>query len=142
MRPKETVTVPADIVVDLRTGLYAQIGIAGEQLDRLTAKPDRERHPEWYRKPLDDLDRVRSLLDAIGWRQSDTLVASVELDLSEHQWALLRALETMLEAIEDPDTNDMGDAARSTPPAVEAARRRASAIRAFVHSITTQDQYE
>jgi hypothetical protein len=38
MTPRHTVVVPAAILADLRTGLYAQIGIAGEQLDSLTAK--------------------------------------------------------------------------------------------------------
>jgi hypothetical protein len=37
MTPKETAVVPASIVAELRTGLYAQIGMAGEHPLRYAA---------------------------------------------------------------------------------------------------------
>lgn len=128
MTPKETIIVPAEAVLDLRTGLYAQIGVIAEVLESLTLKPDRERHPQRYHRPLEDLAQIRSLLDAIGWDLPDSSVG-VELDLREHRPALLSGLKTLLETIDQPAT--VGDSA--APPSTETAvSERASAIRALL----------
>lgn len=134
MTPKETVTVPADVVVDLRTALYAQIGVIAEVLDSLTLRPDRERHPRRYQQPLQDLDRIRLLLDAIGWHHTGRPV-SVELDLYEFGRALRGALQMMLdEAIDHP-------ACGNAPPSTEEAlRKRARAIRALLRSIRPRER--
>jgi hypothetical protein len=133
MTPKGTIVVPAGVVLDLRTGLYAQIGTIAEVLESLTLRPDRELHQQRYHRSLQDLDRIRSLLDAIGWRHRDSLVA-VELDLSEHRRALLGGLQAIFETIDQPTT----DRESAAPSSIEDAVQRANAIRALLRSVRSQ----
>jgi hypothetical protein len=130
MTPKDTIIVPAEIVIDLRTALYTQIGAIAEVLDSLTLKPDRDRHPQRYHQPLQNLDRIRRLLDTIGWSQSNRRT-SVELDLGEHRRALVGALQMALTVIDDAAAGD-----RTTPaPSEEAVRERTYTIRALLGSV-------
>jgi hypothetical protein len=64
----------------------------------------REQHPEWYREPLEHFDRVRALLDLIGWDATDT-PAEVHIDLHEHQGAILDALRVEM-IISDADLEE------------------------------------
>ena len=42
-----TITVPAELVDDLRVGLYACLADAAEDTSDATTRRERERHPEW-----------------------------------------------------------------------------------------------
>lgn len=84
-------TVPAEMAEHLRSGLHSGIGDAAETIAQVVGEPGREQHPEWYREPLAHFDRVRALLDLIGWNATDPAV-EVRADLSEHRQAILDAL--------------------------------------------------
>jgi len=84
-------TVPAEMVEHLRSGLHSGIGDAAETIAQVVGEPAREQHPEWYREPLSHFDRVRALLDTIGWAATDP-PAEVSVDLREHRHAVLDAL--------------------------------------------------
>ena len=83
--------VPAEMAEHLRSGLHSGIGDAAETIAQVVAEPGREQHPEWYREPLAHFDRVRALLDMIGWGATDPAV-EVSVDLREHRHAVLDAL--------------------------------------------------
>ncbi len=137
MTPKDTITVPADTVVDLRTALYTQIGVIAEVLDYLTFRSDREHHPQRYQQPLQDLDRIRSLLDTIGWHQLNRPI-SVELYLREHRRALVGALRMALTIIDRPATAVTDNTAPA--PSGEAVRERARAIQALLDKVHTSEE--
>jgi hypothetical protein len=82
--------VPAEMAEHLRSGLHSGIGDAAETIAQVVGEPGREQHPEWYREPLVHFDRVRALLDLIGWGATDPAV-EVSVDLSEHRQAILDA---------------------------------------------------
>lgn len=84
-------TVPAEMAEHLRSGLHSGIGDAAETIAQVVGETGREQHPEWYREPLAHFDRVRALLDLIGWSATDPAV-EVRADLSEHRQAILDAL--------------------------------------------------
>ncbi|HEV3319487.1 MAG TPA: hypothetical protein VG053_07120 [Solirubrobacteraceae bacterium] len=84
-------TVPAEMAEHLRSGLHSGIGDAAETIAQVVGEAGREQHPEWYREPLAHFDRVRALLDLIGWSATDPAVG-VSVDLSEHRQAILDAL--------------------------------------------------
>jgi hypothetical protein len=84
-------TVPAEMVGYLRSGLHSGIGDAAETIAQVVGEPGREQHPEWYREPLTHFDRVRALLNTIGWAATDP-PAEVSVDLHEHRHAILDAL--------------------------------------------------
>jgi hypothetical protein len=84
-------TVPAEMAEHLRSGLHSGIGDAAETIAQIASEAGREQHPEWYREPLARFDRVRALLDVIGWSATDPAV-EVSVDLCEHRQAVLDAL--------------------------------------------------
>jgi hypothetical protein len=84
-------TLPAEMAEHLRSGLHSGIGDAAETIAQVVVEPGREQHPEWYREPLAHFDRVRALLDLIGWAATDP-PAEVSVDLREHRHAVLDAL--------------------------------------------------
>jgi hypothetical protein len=84
-------TVPAEMVGHLRSGLHSGIGDAAETIAQVVCEPSREEHSEWYREPLSHFDRARALLDTIGWAATDP-PAEVSVDLREHRHAVLDAL--------------------------------------------------
>jgi hypothetical protein len=59
-----------------------------------------ERHPECYAKDFARLEEVLALLNAIGWSEAEQ-PAEVVIDLCEHRWALLKAIETVARVAAD-----------------------------------------
>ncbi len=84
-------TVPANLVPQLRSGLFGEWGFAAEDISHHALQfgskaPDdgSEAPDDVYRKPLETFDVGRALLDAVGWRTTSSQ-ADVSIDLSRHR---------------------------------------------------------
>ena len=95
--PGAVLTVPAGLVCQLRVGLHVELGAACETISQIVNTPGREEHAECYQEPLKHLDAARWLLEVIGWANTGS-PTDVEVDLREHRWVLLAALESQLES--------------------------------------------
>jgi hypothetical protein len=134
-------TVPAEMVGDLRSGLHSAIQPPVEGIAEVVDQPGRERHPEWYVEHFERLEQVLALLDLLGWCETDQ-PAEVRIDLREHRWALLEAIEVVaLVAGDNLDELDMVDAertGRSEPPKRKETIGRVFALRDFCLAVTVQ----
>ncbi len=128
------ITVPAQMVGVLRSGLYSEIGNTAEALAQVTGRAGREQHLESYREPLERLDRTRALLDLIGWSATGPAVA-VRVGLPEHREAILNGLAVAMTVgdgdLEEAAQVDAERAARGEAPVREATTRRVLALREF-----------
>jgi DNA-binding NarL/FixJ family response regulator len=86
------VTVPADLVGQLRNGLHNVLSVAASEVSSVADRANRERHPEWYDQPLERFTRTCALLDAMGWGDSEQPVAA-QINFGEHRLALIDALD-------------------------------------------------
>lgn len=129
-----TITVPAQLVGVLRNGLHSEIGNAAESLAQVAGQADREQHPEWYREPIEYLDRTRALLDLIGWSATSPS-DEVRVDLREHRETVLDGLDVAMivgEAdLKEAEKVDVERAARGEEPIHEATTQRVFALREF-----------
>lgn len=125
--------VPAEMVEHLRSGLHSGIGDATETIARVVGETGREQHPEWYREPLAHFDRVRALLDLIGWGATDP-AAEVSVDLREHQQAVLDALGVAM-IVGDADLKEAETVGTAKG---KATIRRALALGEFVAAVDAQ----
>jgi len=100
-----TIAIPADVVVQLREGLFSQLGDVAQGLAAVIVRPAGARRREWV-EPVALFDRARAVLDLIGWEQRDP-EPDVEVDLHPHrraiEAALCRELETQWNLAETDD---------------------------------------
>lgn len=133
-----TITVPAELVDDLRIGLYTCLADAAEDTTDAAARRERERRPGWFQSARSKFERTWELLDRIGWAESDEPKA-LDLELETHREALLDALEVMLlvgeDDLDDAAAVDAERARRGEPARSEATAERVSAVRCFADSI-------
>src|SRR6202042_42341 len=107
----ETITIPPDALPLVRAGAYDLIEDAADAISAVADTRDREDRPERLQAPFEWLARVRALLDAIGWRASET--AKVTVSFAEHGATLCEAVDgiftVMVDALEEADnaTRDM-----------------------------------
>jgi hypothetical protein len=134
-------TVPAEMAEHLRSGLHSGIGDAAETIAQVVVEAGREQHPERYREPLEHFDRVRALLDLIGWSALDPAV-EVRVDLREHRQAVLDALRVAMLVsdadLEEAERVDAERAKRDEPSKRETTIRHVHALREFVASVEAQ----
>ena len=119
-----TLTIPADVIPDVREGVFCLLGDAAEGIMHALERRDREHHPEWFRADRDQLSAVFALLDLIGW-SADREPLDVQLDLAEHGATLKDAIEGFLPLLEDLY---LQAAAGDSRPAQEGRRSRKEAI--------------
>jgi hypothetical protein len=122
--------VPAEMAEHLRSGLHSGIGDAAETIAQVVGEPGREQHPEWYRDPLAHFDRVRALLDMIGWGATDP-AAEVSVDLCEHRQAVLDALGVAM-IVADADLKEAESVSTANG---KATIRRVLALSEFVVAV-------
>lgn len=132
------ITVPAELVSELRHGLHTVLGNAAEGVSQITERFGREHHPEWYAEQRERFERTWALLDLIGWRESKQ-PAAVQINLREQRRAVREALDVRLPVAEDDleeaDAVDAERAEQSEPPMREATTSRVLALREFAASI-------
>jgi hypothetical protein len=90
-----TLTIPADVVGILRNALHTEIGQDTSEIESVCEDGYGDLHADEYDEPLRHFDAHRALLDAIGWSKPDSNQL-VQIDLEQHQWALLTTLEHRL----------------------------------------------
>jgi hypothetical protein len=133
-----TITVPAELVNDIRIGLYVCLADAAEQTCEAAKRGERERHPEWFQSARAKFERTWRLLDRIGWAEADR-PEPFELDPDSDREALLDALEVMLlvgiDDLDDAAAVDAERVRRGEPPRSQATADRVSALRHFAGSI-------
>jgi hypothetical protein len=133
-----TITVPAELVDDLRIGLYACLADAAEDTSDAAKRRERERHPEWFQSARSKFERTWELLDLIGWAEPGQPEA-LDLELETYRDALLDALEVLLlvgeDDLDDSAAVDAERAQRGEAPRSEATADRVSALRHFASSV-------
>lgn len=133
--PSKLLAVPAAIVPYLRDGLHSEIGTAVEEISVVTWEEGRAEHPEWYGEPIEHLDRVRRLLDLVGW-SANSKPGEIQIDVREHSQLILAALKTELSMVDgqlrESAQIDAERAARGEPPQRETTAQRMIALREFV----------
>jgi hypothetical protein len=132
------VTVPAEMVGHLRNGLHSVLGGGAQGISQLVDRPGREQHPEWYQEPREHFNRACALLDLIGW-SDPAQPAAAQIDLREHRWALMAALDVVLliadADMEEADAVDAERAKRGEQPKREATIKRVLATREFASAV-------
>ncbi len=132
------ITVSAEMVGELRHGLYTVLGNAAEGVSQITEQFEREHHPEWYAEQRERFERTWALLDLIGWREPKQ-PAAIRINLHEHHRTVNEALDVrLLVAADDLDEADAVDAERAEqgePPMREATTNRVFALREFASSV-------
>jgi hypothetical protein len=116
---EDTVVIDGVLVRLLRTGAYASLGLAADDLSACTSPASRELDPGVYVAPLERLDGVRSLLNVLGWRHADP-ERQVKLQLARHRVALAEATQIALDTSEDADP-----ASRPSPEHIDRLRELA-----------------
>ncbi|MGC2372386.1 MAG: hypothetical protein WA484_00785 [Solirubrobacteraceae bacterium] len=100
--------IPPQIIAYVRDALHSVIGQAAERIANVADWSREEQCPVWYVEHLERLERVFALLEVLGWSEADCSSA-IRIDLCEHRWALLKALEVLaLDAQDDLDELDLG----------------------------------
>jgi len=89
-------TIPAETVALVRSGSFAELFVAAEEIAGAQLDAGYEEAAEWYAEPLRRLDAARALLAEVGWERVAEPVP-VTIDLDTHRGALLRAARTDLE---------------------------------------------
>jgi hypothetical protein len=104
-----TIVIDGVLVRLLRTGAYATLGLAADDVSACTSPASRELDPDVYATPLERLDGARSLLNVLGWRHADP-ERRVELELAVHRVALSEAAQIALDTSEDAEPGSRPDA--------------------------------
>lgn len=94
------IAIPGPIVRHLRCALLSEIGAAASLIGQASMALEKEKHPELFEQPVEQLDAYRALLDVIAWGEPPE-EADMEIDLAGHRWALITALEARLEVERD-----------------------------------------
>lgn len=131
---RQLITVPAEMLGELRNGLHTVLGDAAQGTSQITDTGGRERHPEWYAEHRERFERTWALLDLIGWSEPKH-PAALRLDLHRHGEAVIEALDVRRLVAEDDlkeaDAVDTERAERGEPPKRHQTIERAEAVREF-----------
>jgi hypothetical protein len=123
--------IPAELVRSLRMGLHSELGGAAQDIERVSDRHGRHRHPEWYKEPLAKFDAVRALLDEVGWGEPSKPI-DIEVDMDKHQCVLLSALRSQVcihqDMVEEAEQVDRERAKQGKPPKAPATIARAEAL--------------
>jgi hypothetical protein len=129
-----TLTIPADVIPDVREGLFSLMGDAGEGIMHALEQPEHERHPERFQAGRAQLGQVFALLDLVGWDAGGE-PRDVDVELREHGQTLKEAVDGYLPLLEDQDAeadlNDRLRAERGLPPRKQEIVRRLAGLREF-----------
>jgi hypothetical protein len=129
-----TLTIPANVISDVREGLFCLMGDAIQEIDAALIQPERELYPEWFERDRRRLEGVLALLDLIGWA-ADGESREVKVDLREHGRSLKEAVDGFLPLLadqeEEADANDAWRAEQGKPPRKDEIIASALALREF-----------
>jgi hypothetical protein len=130
------ITVPAEMVEDLRDGVYAELRNVAEVVIQATQTAGHLDHPERYHQQRLRACAACALLDLIGWTGGDPPV-ELQVDLAQHRVVLLAALcgarDDAGGALEDAATGRQTD-----PSKREASTQRAHKLQQLVSAVEAQ----
>ncbi|HTD08633.1 MAG TPA: hypothetical protein VK680_07055 [Solirubrobacteraceae bacterium] len=121
--------VPGEVVVALRDGLVCLLAEAALDVDAVAVSAAHLRVGEWG-EPVARFDRVRSVLDLIGWEHQEP-EPDVEVELCWYGQTVVDALVTELGSMRDLAESDDGEQH-------ERATRKAGAIERFLATLESQ----
>ena len=124
-----TTVVPGEVVVALREGLVCLLAEAAGDVDAVAVRSARVRVGEWG-EPVARFDRVRAVLDLIGWEEQDP-EGDVEVELCWYGQTVVDALVTDLDS-----TLHLAEAREGEQH--ERAIRKAGVIERFLATLETQ----
>jgi hypothetical protein len=124
------VTVPAELVGDLRIGLHNELTAPAEGVIEVVSRADRETQPEQYHEHLDYLDELCVLLDIVGWARPKQQTAVV-IDLRPHR----RAVTTALDFATTSSVDELKDAEKADATKQDATAKRVAALREFATAV-------
>lgn len=75
----------------VRCAVLAELGNAAAEIEQSSVGCNMENRPEDFGALLDELDTARTLLDAVGWSNTEH-----SIDVEKHRRPLLSALESWL----------------------------------------------
>jgi hypothetical protein len=127
-----TLTIPAEVIPDVREGLFCVLGGAAESTLHTLEQPDREYHPEWFREDREQLKEVLALLDLVGWN-AGCETGQMDVDVAAHSHTLKAAVDAYLPILEnqekEADVDDERRAQEGRPPRKREIVRRVVALR-------------
>ena len=94
-----TLTIPADVIPDVREGLYGLLGVAADRIGSCLVHPDRDAMVDGFIEARSQLERVFPLFDLVGWTTRDD-PHSIDLDVAEHGKTVNDAVEGYLPHLE------------------------------------------
>jgi hypothetical protein len=138
------VTIPPDLLNDVRDVLYAHLNAIGRELFYVGEGPISERDPAQYAGIFERLDKVRSLLDMTGWAGGLDAPTEIQVDLDEYGTVLEAAVERWLridrDVLREIDRVDAERARRGEAPIREAVTARLNALQVFLATVRPADQ--
>jgi hypothetical protein len=123
-----TITIPARIVRYLREALHSQLGMAAEDIGQASHEGGRVK-PTLYAEPLARFDRIRALLDLIGWKDETGETPAI-VNFVTHRPALLAALQAQLET--ERSMSDDDPSLKGAEKQIACARRRTADLEQFL----------
>jgi hypothetical protein len=94
-----TLTIPADVIPDIREGLYGLLGVAADRIAGYLVYPDRDAMVDGFIEARSQLERVFPLLDLVGWSTRE-LPHSIDVDVADHGQTLKDAVHEYLPHLE------------------------------------------
>ena len=129
-----SVTIPADVIRDIRRGLCCLVGSAAEGIVQLVELPRHEYHPEWFQKPRAQLAGALALLDLLG-PDAGCPPRHVDVELGAHGQTLREAVREYLPVremqVREADLTDSWRVAHGQPPKKQRVIERLTALREF-----------
>jgi hypothetical protein len=119
----DTIEIPAELIPDVRMGLFGLLGNATEDISTVLTRPRFELHPEWFVAGRDLFEQTCELLDILGW-DGNLRAQRATLDFDRWGATLKAALEDILPLIEM-------ELAEVEPPRPESVKRRLRSLREF-----------
>jgi hypothetical protein len=114
-----TLTISADVIPDVREGLYGLLGVAADRIGGCLAHPDRDAMVDGFVEARSQLERVFPLFDLLGWTTRDD-PHSLDLDVAEHGQTVKNAVQGYLPLLEtweaEADDTDRWRAQQGKPP--------------------------
>jgi hypothetical protein len=133
MSKKHVVTIPAEMVGRVRNSLLGELSGAAQAVGTASEQREREEHPEWFTEGLASFDRVRSLLDQLGWVEAKAPEA-VRIVVAFYGELLLEALRCEVE-IDDAALQDIEEGRLTEPAKVAETKERAERMREYLASV-------
>jgi hypothetical protein len=114
-----TLTIPADVLPDVREGLYGLLGVAADGIGSYLVHPDRDAMVDGFVEARSQLERAFPVFDLVGWTTRDHR-QNVDVDLAEHGKTLKDAVQEHLPLLEtweaEADDTDRRRAQDGQPP--------------------------